>query len=137
MSTIKASRDPSSSSIQLCRIGLSNSDSVNTLINQYGSSFISKYLAPSSKRAATALTCTQLNALSSLLNQLSVDYLALLDVNVFYSCQTLLGASSNSWSSAQLNQLAIIALKVCDLVNLINFILILIRISTKVLHFSY
>lgn len=121
MNTIKSARDPSSSTIKLCQIGLANSDSVSNLITSYGSVFVNKYIASLTsltgqrKRAVTALTCSQLNDLAGSLNQLSTEQLAAISLTNFYSCQTLLGLATNSWSTAQLTTLAASAKSVCSL----------------------
>lgn len=117
LTTINAARDPTSPSIQQCRMGLNNSVSVSYLIssvsNYYVQSSLSSFsFAGRKRRSVTALTCTYLNSLSGSLNSLTVEQLATLTTSEFTSCQTLLGASTNSWSSAQLTELASLAITV-------------------------
>ena len=114
MAIMKKARDPTDSSIKSCQIGLSNTDTFTSYISQYGSVFVAKYIASLSgsrkKRATTtSLTCSQLTDLSSSLNSLSTTQLGAISLSDFYSCQTLLGLSSNSWSSSQLTTLAALA----------------------------
>ena len=129
MSTIRSNRDPTQSSIQICQAGLNNTASFTNLINSYGSVFVNQYIASltstsSRKRraATTALTCTQLNSLSGSLNQLSTSLLEALSLTDFVSCQNLLGLDSNSWSSSQLNTLAVLAKSVAKPSLNFNFI---------------
>lgn len=121
MTKIKSARDPSDPSIQQCRLGLNNTNSIKTDLKSIGSSFIDSYLAakqptsPSTgrrkKRAATNsnLTCSDLNNLSGSLNLITAQILSNIASSEFLLCQTLLGSSSNSWSSDQLTALASLA----------------------------
>ncbi len=77
-----------------------------------GNYFVQASLSTSSgrkRRTVTTLTCSYINTLSGSLNSLSVAQLATLTTAEFTSCQLVLGASTNSWSSAQLTQLASLA----------------------------
>jgi hypothetical protein len=119
MNTIRSSRDPTQSSVQLCQVGLNNTASYTSLINSYGSVFVNQYIASLSsgrkrRAASVSLTCTQLNSLSGSLNQLSTSQLASISLDEFISCQNLLGLASNSWSSSQLSTLAALAKSVCS-----------------------
>ena len=109
MSTFVSTRDPSIESIQLCQIGLTNSDSISNLID---SVFVSNY-APSNKKrivkrtAITTFTCTDLTTLGSAISSLTAAQLATITPTEFVSCQTLLG--STTWSAEQLVSLVTIA----------------------------
>lgn len=112
MSKIKAARDPTDASIQLCRIGLTNNAITQELINTVGSYFVTSSLSTTiarKKRSTSILTCSDLNSISGSLNSLTVIQIATLTSVEFKSCQVLLGASTNSWSSDQLSSLAAIA----------------------------
>lgn len=112
MSTINTARSTSLESNQLCQIGLTNSGSTNTLISTYGSTFVQNYVASKTssgrkKRQTTyTFTCDDLNTMSTGVTSLTSSQLQTLTGTEFYKCQTLLGSSSNSWSSAQLSVLA-------------------------------
>jgi hypothetical protein len=107
---IKLARDPTDSAIQICRIGLTNNNSTANLISTIGNYFVTASLANNKKKRSTSvLTCTILNSLSGALNSLSATQLLTLTSQEFISCQILLGSSSNSWSSNQLNALATVA----------------------------
>ena len=105
MSTFVSTRDPSIESIQLCQIGLTNSDSISNLIDSFGSVFVSNY-APSNKKrivkrtAITTFTCTDLTTLGSAISSLTAAQLATITPTEFVSCQTLLG--STTWSAEKL-----------------------------------
>lgn len=113
MNIINNARNPSDPSVQICQLGLTNSNSIQNLIRNYGSILITKlkttFTTSQRKRASNSLTCDQLNSLSGSLNQLSTADIASIDLNEFYTCQSLLGLTSNSWSTSQLTQLANIA----------------------------
>lgn len=114
MSLIKNSNDPSDSSNQQCRLGLTNSDSITSQIKSIGSAFVASYftnssLSGSGKRSASSLTCSDLNNLSGSLNSLTTTQLSSIISSEFVLCQTLLGSSSNSWSLDQLSTLTTIA----------------------------
>lgn len=130
MSLIKNSNDPSDSSNQQCRLGLTNSDSITNQIKSVGSAFIDAYISSMSsstssttsatnsssslslnrrKRSAISLTCSDLNNLSGSLNSLTTTQLSSIISSEFVLCQTLLGSSSNSWSLDQLSTLTTIA----------------------------
>lgn len=110
---MRGARDPTDSSIKSCQIGLTNTDSYSSLISSYGSTFVGKYissLTSRKKRATiTSLTCSQLNDISTSLNSLTTAQLAAISLSDFYSCQTLLGLSTNLWSANQLATLASLA----------------------------
>ena len=105
-------RDPTSSVNQICQIGLENTANYTNLINSFGSVFVIQYVKEVTKsslrkkRATYSYTCNDLNNMGSGIKSLSSDDLSTISLSDFYSCQTLLGSSSNSWSSSQLNILA-------------------------------
>lgn len=47
MSTIKAVRDPTDSSVQMCQLGLgsTNTASISSSIGTYGSAYVTKYIS--------------------------------------------------------------------------------------------
>lgn len=111
MKTIKKGKDTTDSSNQMCRLGLSNDKTQKSLIDSVAKYYVSVYLKSLSgtqrkRRATQTLTCTDINNLSGSLNALTVDQLGNILVSDFKSCQTVLGLSSNSWSSEQLATLA-------------------------------
>lgn len=123
---IKKARDPTNSTIQLCRIGLTNSQTTKTLINSISSNFASNALSNNRrKKRSASLTCTQLNQMTSSLNSLTVNQLLSISNADFISCQILLGSSTNAWSSAQLNALATVAKSVNILIDFKIIILII------------
>ena len=116
MSTLTDSKSPSLESNQLCQIGLTNSASTNALLSSFSSTLVQQYIAAKQsagkrkKRQSTyTFTCDDLNTLGTGVTSLTVAQLSTLTTNEFYKCQTLLGTSTNQWSSAQLTQLATIA----------------------------
>jgi len=112
MSTILSARDPTSSTVQNCQLGLANTAQTSALISTYGSTYVSNYVTNVTasgrrkKRSTSGLTCTQLSSMTSTLNQLTTTQLAAISLADFISCQTLLGYSSNSWSLTQAQTLA-------------------------------
>ena len=111
MSTFVSARDPSIESVQLCQIGLTNSDSISNLIDSFGSTFVSN-VASNKKRivkrsASYAFTCTDLTTLGSAISSLTAAQLATITPTEFVSCQTLLG--STTWSAEKLVSLVKIA----------------------------
>lgn len=119
-----SARDPTDPDIQLCQVGLDSTANYTDLINSYGSIFVSQYVAKKSsstsrrKRATYTYTCEDLTNMGIGIKSLSTSDLSTLSLADFYSCQYLLGASSNSWSSSQVQTLASIA----KLVNFFSWI---------------
>ncbi len=104
-----ATRDPTISSNQICQVGLDNTANYTLLINSFGSVYVSQYLKSLNlrrRRQITTYTCTMLNNLGAGIKSLSPSALSTISLSDFYSCQSLLGATSNSWSSSQLAVLA-------------------------------
>lgn len=121
---IVATRDPSISSNQICQVGLSNTANYTVLLNSYGSTYLTQYqksLGSRKKRSTTVYTCTDLNNLGTGIKSLSASQLSTISLSDFVSCQSLLGATSNSWSSSQLAVLASLAKSVTILGLHINF----------------
>lgn len=109
---IRAARDPTDESIQLCRIGLTNNKNATDFINTIGGYFVDAMLGTTAgkrKKRSTTLTCTDINNIAGSLNSLTVNQISSLSTPDFISCQIQLGASSNSWSTAQLSALAAVA----------------------------
>ena len=100
---MQSARQPSSNT--LCQVGLTNTGSFTTLLNNYGSTFVTNYLFVS-KRAS--ITCSTLTSIGSPAVG-SVTAAQLSGLTDFSNCVTLLGTSANSWSSSQLTQLVSLA----------------------------
>jgi hypothetical protein len=101
---------------QMCQVGLTNTDSYSNLFNSYGSIFATQYakLKTNTRRRRRQssnyiFTCTDLTNMGSGVVGLTSSQLSSISLADFYSCQTLLGQSSNSWSSSQLAVLASLA----------------------------
>ena len=106
---MQSARQPSSNT--LCQVGLTNTASFTTLLNNYGSTFVTNYLAVStSKSASSAMTCESLTSIGSpAIGSVTAAQLATITTADFPNCVTLLGASANEWSSAQLALLVAVA----------------------------
>lgn len=102
---IKRARDTNDNSVQKCRIGLDNDVSTSTLIKDVQNLFVTNYLASlTTKRQllTNALTCTDLNYLSSSLNSITAADLSKISTEDFLKCQILLGDATNEWSGDRL-----------------------------------
>lgn len=102
---IKKARDTNDNAVQKCRIGLDNDVSTSALIKDVQNIFVTNYLASlTTKRQllTTALTCTDLNYLSSSLNSISAVDLSKITAEEFLKCQILLGDETNEWSGDRL-----------------------------------
>ncbi len=106
--TILNARDTTNIDIQKCRLGVDNDANSQALLRSIQNSFVNNYLGINSannrrlKRSSSALTCDDLNNLSTSLSSISANVLATLSTTEFYKCQTLLGSSNIAWSSSQL-----------------------------------
>ena len=119
LSTISVARSPSVAANQLCQAGLTTTSTFTSLISSYQSVFLSNYISvltngtSSSRRkrsTSTTFTCTTLTNLGSpAIGSLTASQLFTLSLSDFYSCETLLGQSANSWSSSQLTALVSLA----------------------------
>lgn len=122
LNKMKNARDPSLN--QMCQIGLTNTANYTNIFNSYTSVFASQYINlinpdnGSSKRKRRGIssnyifTCTDLTNMGSGVTGLTSSQLSSISLADFYSCQTLLGLVSNSWTSSQLAALASLALSV-------------------------
>lgn len=117
---ITSNRDYKLEKNQLCQAGLTNQNDYSNLINSLGSTFVSRYVSIKSnglssarrKRSVYSYTCSDLNTLGNGIVGLTATQLNTLALSEFYSCQLLIGSSSNQWSQSQLNILASKALAV-------------------------
>lgn len=103
---MQSARLPSSNT--LCQVGLTNTGSFSTLLDNYGSSFVENYLAVSTSKRLNNIACSTLTSIGSpAVGSVSAEQLSKL--TDFSNCVSLLGASANSWSSSQLTQLVSLA----------------------------
>jgi len=110
---MKNARDPTLN--QMCQVGLTDTSIYTNLFNSYGTVFATQYAylkksASRRKRRSTYIfTCTDLTNMGAGVVSLTSSQLSSISLGDFYSCQTLLGQSSNSWNSSQLATLVALA----------------------------
>ena len=108
---MQSARQPSLNT--LCQVGLTNTASFTTLLNNYGSTFVKNFLSvntTSKRNTPSLITCELLTSIGSpAIRSVTATQLATITTADFPNCVTLLGASANEWSSAQLALLVAVA----------------------------
>ena len=116
---LKETRSTEDKSVQMCRLGLPNSD-INKLMNGIQKDFVDAYiksLKRRRKRSTPALTCTDITDLDGSLNSIPDSNLKTLTSTEYRSCMATLCKSTNYWSSAQATLLSDLAKSVIYLLN--------------------
>lgn len=112
---LKETRNTEDKNVQMCRIGLPNSD-VDKLISGIQKDFVSAYLKSLGqrrrKRSSPALTCTDITDLDGSLNSIPDSNLNTITATEYRACMATLGKTTNYWSSAQATLLSNLAISV-------------------------
>ena len=118
---LKETRSTENKGVQMCRIGLANSD-INKLMNGIQKDFVDAYLKSLSgsrrKRSTPSLTCADITDLDGSLNSIPDSTLKTLTATEYRACMATLGKTTNYWSSTQATLLSDLAKSVNYLSNL-------------------